>query len=430
MIHVSGLRLSDESKGEALGANHYAWSAAAENFTLMLDAFKEDWRPMLKPHLVNQSNAQYFDVAPSDLHLSFQSFEYLRHTRACKNIAHVTWEFSQFPDLRQCRAANRINYGHPLEQFISPAILKMNQVWTGCQFTADALKRAGLHDVYTVPAPIVFSEARVKKPPRIVGLQFLDNLYARLSAFSQGLNLYQVNIRRGIFSGLALPPEPQLLKKILEKFSKKVFIFGMIANPHDRRNNLQSAIRGFQIAVSKLGNFDIIFIVKLSCREKPEEIQSLLGALLESSLGTFSNIYFTNDYIPGPKMIDFYRMLDFYLCTSRCEGQNLPLLEAMSQGIIPVSTNNTAMLDYLNQANSFIIPDSPCAVDAFNHPSPLFWGLEWNESAPVDVAEAIFKACMSPAEEILDKSQNCIRMVANSYSPLAIYNKTKDYVLK
>ena len=47
-----------------------------------------------------------------------------------------------------------------------------------------------------------------------------------------------------------------------------------------------------------------------------------------------------------------YEAADFYLCTSIAEGQNLPMLEAMSFGVVPVSPRHTAMRDYLDNDNS------------------------------------------------------------------------------
>ena len=56
-------------------------------------------------------------------------------------------------------------------------------------------------------------------------------------------------------------------------------------------------------------------------------------------------------------MSALYCIADFYICTSAAEGQNLPLLEAMAHGSVPVSTGNTAMADYITADNAFQIAE-------------------------------------------------------------------------
>ena len=67
------------------------------------------------------------------------------------------------------------------------------------------------------------------------------------------------------------------------------------------------------------------------------------GTTIESD-----RIAFFNAFLSEAQMTALYSLADFYLCTSVAEGQNLPLLEAMAHGTVPVTTANTAMLDYID----------------------------------------------------------------------------------
>jgi glycosyltransferase involved in cell wall biosynthesis len=66
---------------------------------------------------------------------------------------------------------------------------------------------------------------------------------------------------------------------------------------------------------------------------------------------------FLNDFLTEPELSSLYCIADHYLCASLCEGQNLPLLEAMAHGVVPVTTANTAMSDYINTENAVVIRD-------------------------------------------------------------------------
>ena len=75
------------------------------------------------------------------------------------------------------------------------------------------------------------------------------------------------------------------------------------------------------------------------------------GTNLESD-----DIVFFNDFLDDEALSAMYSVADFYLCTSVAEGQNLPLLEAMAHGVIPVTPRHSAMLDYIDDGHAIIIP--------------------------------------------------------------------------
>jgi glycosyltransferase involved in cell wall biosynthesis len=68
-------------------------------------------------------------------------------------------------------------------------------------------------------------------------------------------------------------------------------------------------------------------------------------------------VIFLADFLSDRQMAALYSIADFYLSTSHCEGFNAPLLEAMSYGTFPVSTRNTAMLDYIDEGNAIVIDE-------------------------------------------------------------------------
>ena len=67
-------------------------------------------------------------------------------------------------------------------------------------------------------------------------------------------------------------------------------------------------------------------------------------------------VLLTTDALSRAEMDCLYEAAAFYVCTSNAEGQNLPLIEAMGHGVVPVSVNHTAMRDYVTPENAIVIP--------------------------------------------------------------------------
>jgi glycosyltransferase involved in cell wall biosynthesis len=55
------------------------------------------------------------------------------------------------------------------------------------------------------------------------------------------------------------------------------------------------------------------------------------------------------------EMNHLYDLSTFYVSTPHGEGQNLPLLEAMGRGVVPVSVDHTAMRDYISPETGIVV---------------------------------------------------------------------------
>ena len=135
-------------------------------------------------------------------------------------------------------------------------------------------------------------------------------------------------------------------------------IYLSVFNPEDFRKNLDSMIRGFD-AFLQQGHDDLLIIKALTGTERFSLEQVVRDVMVNklargSAFGT-ENILVFNAFLTEEEMTLLYDAADFYLCTSIAEGQNLPLLEAMARGVVPVTTRTTAMLDYIDAENAVVI---------------------------------------------------------------------------
>src|ERR1700694_254729 len=112
-----------------------------------------------------------------------------------------------------------------------------------------------------------------------------------------------------------------------------------------------------------------------------------------------------------------YPISDFYLCTSVAEGQNLPVIEAMAHGVVPVSTINTAMLDYLSRDNCVEIKTR--RFSAFERETGADVARRAYAVAfcsQTDIGRALLRACGLPRAELDRLRRNAQRTVSQKFS--------------
>ena len=109
-----------------------------------------------------------------------------------------------------------------------------------------------------------------------------------------------------------------------------------------------------------------------------------------------------------------YSIADYYVCTSYCEGQNLPMLEAMSEGAIPISPTHTAMADYIDDQNAIILQSEVMEVPALSGHYRL-WGQPTNVISADEVERALHRSHALGAEARTELSRNAQRVVKEKF---------------
>ena len=136
----------------------------------------------------------------------------------------------------------------------------------------------------------------------------------------------------------------------------KEVLYTAILNPNDGRKNWEDIITAFVYAL----------------RDKPGA--TLLVKIANENLNMFFEDMFTFYmrlhpfqcrvvFIHGYLSDDEYQQMilhsQFIVNASRGEGQCLPLMEFMSSGVPAIAPRNTAMLDYIDESNAFVVDSSP-----------------------------------------------------------------------
>ena len=133
-------------------------------------------------------------------------------------------------------------------------------------------------------------------------------------------------------------------------------VYTSIFNPRDERKNWEDILTAFCLAFRN--NEDVTLILKMAYRDMSGYLEDVLGLLRQ--LHPFQcRVIVIHAYLQSDEYAALIEATSYIVNASRSEGQCLPLMEYMSCGIPAIAPNNTAMVDYVDASNSFIVDSSP-----------------------------------------------------------------------
>ena len=343
--------VSSEIKGDfraQLGTAHYSYRLVAERFC---DAFR---RRGYQPALVDMPEKfkrpvdlrlGFGDGPGTPVHIAFRSTENLRPMRAAAvNICHFAWEFDVLKDRELISGPITANQKHMLSL--------MDEIWVPCSYTRDTLLRYGLDRVEVVPTPVCGNELP-ERLSKAEALAAIGHVAAAPLAYSNGLSrpLNAEMVAAAIDSLGNFPAVGAWLEG-------RGRIFLTVCNPHDLRKNLPNLIDGFLYAAGPDDLLLVKFVVSGGGTFLDDDLFEHLAKRYRGPIAMYApNVLVISEYLDERQMSALYSMADFYLSGSHCEGFNLPLLEAMGCGALPVTTRNTAMCDYIDEKNAIVIAE-------------------------------------------------------------------------
>lgn len=312
-----------EEQPFAYGAAHYSWKIVANLYKYGFESANIDVLPIARPEIYQDIIAHdCINLRADDTHIAIKPVEHIRPFYGMRNIFISGWEFAEFSE-------NEYN-NNPFYNQIN--LLKgADEIWCWSNFTKRNLHTHGLKQAITMPPPVLRVEE--DKTESI-------NLIPTLS----------LNTTR-----LPTPEDVITLGEIFTQHDKESR-FLTILNPFDKRKQIVLLLKSFSEALQH--NPNIILIVKLIIDNKGTtlgNIQEILSTHYQYN-DISDKILFIGENLTNNQMRELMRNCTFYFCTSSAEGLNLPLIEAMSLGLIPISTDATAMGDYINKYNAIILP--------------------------------------------------------------------------
>lgn len=132
-------------------------------------------------------------------------------------------------------------------------------------------------------------------------------------------------------------------------------VYTTVLNPEDGRKNWKDIVTAFCWAFRDDAGKTLI--LKMSHHNKSVFMGDLL--LLFSKLHPFCcRIVAIHGFLSAQQLRELVRATDFYVNASSAEGQCLPLLEFMVEGVPAIAPDHTAMENYISEENAFVVRSS------------------------------------------------------------------------
>lgn len=169
-----------------------------------------------------------------------------------------------------------------------------------------------------------------------------------------GIGLARISIRKLSGSEIAAGlPTDHVAEHAIELNG---LVYMSILNPRDGRKNWEDILTAFCLAFRDRD--DVTLILKMTYKDMSGYLEDIFA--LFSQLHPFQcRIVVVHGYIAQEAYWSLVSATSYIVNASRCEGQCLPLMEYMSCGIPAIAPDNTAMADYINKDNAFVVESSP-----------------------------------------------------------------------
>ena len=351
MIIFQHSAFNAQSIGTHLGAPEYSYWFVRNAFRPVLERLG-----IVIP--INESASEvdrYFrNAAAHDQPSVFFSFNPPHATTLglqCPTVPVFAWEFDTIP--------NEVWLEEPRHDWTA-VLRQVPAAVTHSQFAVTAIRNALGSDypVWSIPAPIYQSHEKRTVSARGWREQTELTLNALvIDAGALDLSLFSVERSRtdGVNALKTLVGRYRALGRQPLKLSLGNVVYTAVFNPVDSRKNWNALVAGFIWAFRD--NPEATLLIKTTHHD------SLLGVLPILSdlerLGPFKcRVLIVHGLLPAHEYESLIDVTSFIVNSSCGEGQCLPLMEFMSAGRPAITPLHTAMLDYVNDGNSFVIPST------------------------------------------------------------------------
>jgi glycosyltransferase involved in cell wall biosynthesis len=164
------------------------------------------------------------------------------------------------------------------------------------------------------------------------------------------------------------------------------------------------------------------------CRLLYEEQLHLASELFPPLVS--ERVWLTDQVLTRDGMNHLFDASSFYLCTSYGEGQNLPLLEAMGRGVVPISVDHTAMADYIRPDNAVVITSELGMFDRRLTSRYGMYGAMTHYCRGADVEAAIRAAMALDAGQYCARSEAALETVRQQYGAQSLGAAMQDVIAR
>lgn len=393
-----------------LGSADYSYSFAMRGFIQAFDEMEIDYTVIDKPEYI--SDIRERSGAEINIHLGFYPPERMRVLKGAYNINCFAWEFDR---LREPSEAFSHHAFADQAQMLDVA----DEIWVPSRHGADAVRNHVAKPVDRVPAPILDNLARRPRATR-PGVRELERIGRDLA----GVNWEPLSILPRLQPMLdnAARAKGSTLPAILSTLDgeETPAVFLSVFNVHDYRKQIEPMLTGFMQFLETHPNALLLLKMttphrakRLANRILMEEQISDAGRLIPPMVS--DRIWLTDAVLTRAELNRLYDAATYYVCTSHAEGQNLPILEAMGRGVVPVSVDQTAMADYISENDAVVIPSEARPLDIRLTARYRMFGTPTHYVSAAGVSDALRRAVALDDGEYAHRSSAAFAEVRSQY---------------
>lgn len=206
-------------------------------------------------------------------------------------------------------------------------------------------------------------------------------------------------------------------------------VYSTVMNPQDGRKNWEDMVTAFCWAFRDEENATLV--LKMTHHNLTTFLGKLL--LLYSQMSPFKcRVVAVHGFLTDEQYQTLMDSTHFVVNSSHCEGQCLPLMEFMGQGIPAIAPSHTAMLDYIDDSNALIVKSSVYPtfwpIDERRAIRTLCYRIDWNSL--MEAYRESFDIAMNQPRKYKSMRTNSIRSIEESAGQEVVYQKMKHYFEK
>ncbi len=197
-------------------------------------------------------------------------------------------------------------------------------------------------------------------------------------------------------------------------------VFLTILNINDYRKQIKPVIAAF-VRIAK-DNPRAVLLVKMSVARRTENtLSDYLFRMHMADAGEIAppfvsdRIWMTAEPLSREDLTLLLDVAAFYVSTPHGEGQNLPLIEAMARGAVPVAVDHTAMRDYIDHENAVVVSSAQLPFTPRLSNRYRMSGLQTYYVSERDAYSAISSALTLTDAEYASKSGRAIAAVKDMF---------------
>lgn len=399
-----------EAASAGLGAADYSYSFAMRGFIQAFEEMEVDYTVIDKPEYV--SDIRDRSGAEINIHLGFYPPERMRVLKGAYNINCFAWEFDR---LRLPTEA----YSHHAFADQAQMLDVADELWVTSNHATKAVAAQITKPATRVPSPVLTNLSRRPRSHR-PDLRELERIGRDLA----GINWEPLSILPRLQPMLddAARAKAVSLPAILSSLDgeERPEIFLSVFNVHDYRKQIEPMLTGFMRFLEQRPNALLLLKMttphrakRLANRILMEEQVSDAGRLIPPMVS--DRIWLTDAVLTRNELNRLYDAATYYVCTSYAEGQNLPLIEAMGRGVVPVTVNHTAMSDYISENDAVVIPSQPRPLDIRLAARYRMFGTDTNYVTAEDVRASLERAVTLEDADYVHRSSAAFEEVRGQF---------------